>query len=255
MSHKLKTVGLIPSRLESSRLSRKPLVNISGLPMVVHVYQRCLLASTLDDVYVATDSNEIADVISAYGGKYIMTSVEHETGTDRIAEAVQQIDCDIAVNIQGDEALVNPEHINLVVQALHEDINLNIAILVTPCSHYNAPEHMKTVINENKDVMYFSRSDIPSSARTPNAPMLKGYHIVPFRKDFLLKYASWEKGGLENIEYCEYMRILEKGFQIKSVFVESDAVSVDNDHTLSYVRNKMPLDHFFQSYKTIIIQP
>jgi 3-deoxy-manno-octulosonate cytidylyltransferase (CMP-KDO synthetase) len=251
MVNKMRTVGLIPSRLESSRLSQKSLVDISGLPMVVHVYQRCLLASTLDDVFVATDSVEIAETVRSYGGKTIMTGTEHETGTDRIAEAAQKIDCDIVVNIQGDEALVDPKHIDLVVNALHEDSDVNIAILVTPCLHYNDSDHIKIVLNENMEVMYFSRSDIPSSTRTPAAPMLKGYHIVPFRKDFLLKYASWEKGNLETIEYCEYMRVLEKGYQIKAVFVESDAISVDNEESLSYVRGEMPSDLFFQSYKHI----
>jgi len=248
----LKIVGIIPSRLESTRLPRKPLVDIVGLPMVIHVYLRCIKAKLLDDVFVATDSEEIADLVSSYGGKYIMTSKNHETGTDRIAEAVTKIDCDIVVNIQGDEALVDPNHIGLVVNSLVKDDSLNVALLVTPCEHYNSPSHIKTVVDNYMNVMYFSRSDIPSSSRVEKAPMLKGYHIVPFRKKFLLDFSSWDHGKLENIEYCEYMRILERGFKIKAVFVDYDAISVDDYETLLYVRAKMRNDDVFETYSHLI---
>ena len=248
----MKIVGIIPSRFNSSRLPGKPLIDILGLPMIVHVYLRCIMAKTLDDVYVATDSKEIASVVSSYGGKYIMTSNSHETGTDRIAEAAESIDCDIVVNIQGDEALVDPQHIDLVVNTMCKDKDSNVAMLVTPCNHYNSLAHMKTVVDENMNIMYFSRSDIPSSLRTENAPMLKGYHVVPFKKDFLLEYSGWQHGRLEDIEYCEYLRILEKGFKIKSVFVDCDAVSVDDKETLEYVREKMELDSIFKIYSNKI---
>jgi 3-deoxy-manno-octulosonate cytidylyltransferase (CMP-KDO synthetase) len=250
----LKVVGIIPSRLESSRLARKPLVDIEGLPMIIHVYLRCLNANTLDDIFVATDSKEIADVVSLYGGKYIMTSKDHKTGTDRIAEAAEKIDCDIVVNIQGDEALVDPSHIDLVVNSMLKNNDLDIALLVSPCNSYNSPSHIKTVVDESMNVMYFSRSDIPSSARHNKAPMLKGYHIVPFRKNFLLDFASWEHGKLEDIEYCEYLRILEKGFKIKAVFINYDAVSVDDKETLLYVRDKMKSDPIFKTYSQLVQQ-
>ena len=248
----MKVVGIIPSRLESSRLPRKPLVDIAGLPMIIHVYLRCLNATTLDDIYVATDSKEIANVVSSYGGKYIMTSKDHKTGTDRIAEAAEKIDCDIVVNIQGDEALVDPSHIDLVVNSILKNKDSNISLLVSPCNSYNSPSHIKTVVDENMNVMYFSRSDIPSSARHEKAPMLKGYHIVPFRKSFLLEFSGWKHGELESIEYCEYLRILEKGFKIKAVFIDYDAVSVDDEETLLYVRNKMKFDPIFKTYSQLV---
>lgn len=249
----MKIVGIIPSRLESTRLPRKPLVDIEGLPMIVHVYLRSIRAKKLDDVFVATDSQEIADIVSSYGGKYIMTSMNHETGTDRIAEAVTNIDCDIVVNIQGDEALVYPEHIDMAIDVLLNDESVNAALLVVPCIEYNSSSHIKTVVDEGMNVMYFSRSDIPSSARYENAPMLKGYHIVPFRKDFLLEFSGWECGKLESIEYCEYMRILEKGFKIKAAYVDSDAVSVDDCETLAYVRKKMIDDALFLTYQDLAV--
>lgn len=246
---KQKVVALLPSRLESSRLPRKALVDICGLPMIVHVYRRCKLAKSLDDVYVATDSDEIKKVVESHGGKVVMTAKNHETGTDRIAEAAAGMDVDIVVNVQGDEALVNPAHIDEVVDAVKNDPSINVGMLVNPYSKRNSHSDIKVVLNERNDVMYLSRNDIPSDIRTPNAPLLKAYHIIPFRKEFLIKYASWDKGRLEQIEFNEYLRILEKGYSIRAVQVESDAVSVDTAHDLEYVRNQMLTDTFFPSYK------
>jgi len=243
-----KTVAIIPSRLESSRLPEKALRDICGLPMIVHVYKRCLLAETLDDVYVATDNLKIKQIVESYGGKVIMTSSDHQTGTDRIAQACQEIDTDIVVNVQGDEALVNPQYINKVVGALKADDTINVAILVNTFNKRNSPSDIKTVLNEQDEVMYFSRSDIPSDERSHNHQLLKAYHILPFRKEFLLEFAGWDKGRLEQIEFNEYLRILEKGYKIKAVHVESEAVSVDTVEDLNYVRQQMPDDAYYQQY-------
>lgn len=246
---KQKVIALLPSRLESSRLPRKALVDICGLPMIVHVYRRCKLAKSLDDVYVATDSDEIKQVVESHGGKVVMTAKDHQTGTDRIAEAAAGMDVDIVVNVQGDEALVNPAHIDAVVNAVMNDPSINVGMLVNPYSKRNSPSDIKAVLNERNDVMYLSRNDIPSDVRTPDTALLKAYHIIPFRKEFLLKYASWDKGRLEQIEFNEYLRILEKGYSIRAIQVESDAVSVDTVHDLEYVRNQMLTDTFFPKYK------
>ncbi len=249
MPDKQKIVAMLPARLQSSRLPRKALVDICGLPMIIHVYRRCLLAKTLDAVYVATDSEEIRAVVESYGGRVLMTASFHETGTDRIAEAASGLDVDIVVNVQGDEALVNPTYVDAVVTAVRDDPSVNVGILVNPYSKRNSPSDIKVVLNEQNDVMYLSRNDIPSDARTPEAPMLKAYHILPFRRDFLLKYAAWDKGNLERIEFNEYLRILEKGHTIRAVHVESGAVSVDTPEDLEYVRSKMLNDPFFPLYK------
>jgi len=243
-----KAVAIIPSRLESSRLPEKALRDICGLPMVVHVYKRCLLATTLDDVYVATDSLKIKQVVEEHGGKVIMTSSSHQTGTDRIAQACQQIKTDIVVNVQGDEALVNPQYIDKAVAALQANSAINVAILVNPFGKRNSLSDIKTVLNEQDEVMYFSRSDIPSDARSNDYQLLKAYHILPFRKDFLLEYSQWEKGRLEQIEFNEYLRILEKGHKIKAVHVESEAISVDTVEDLACVRQQMLDDPYYQQY-------
>jgi len=216
---KVKVVAIIPARLESSRLPNKALDDILGLPMIVHVFKRCLMARSLDSVYVATDNDKIRKTVERYGGKVIMTSPDHQTGTDRIAEAAQHIEADIIVNVQGDEALVNPVHIDKAVAGLTISPNANVSILVNPFNKKNSTSDIKTVLNKRDEVMYFSRSDIPSDARTIEPKMLKAYHIVPFRKNFLLRYAQWEKTELEQIEFNEYLRILENGYKIQAVHV------------------------------------
>lgn len=248
-----KTICIIPARLESSRLPGKALKDICGFTMIRHVYMRCMLAKTLDDVFVATDSEKIADEVASFNGKVIMTSSHHETGTDRIAEASENLECDIVVNVQGDEALVNPEYVDKVVSAVKADETVNVGILINPYFKSNSPSDIKTVVDENMNVMYFSRADIPSDSRTPSPPMFKAYHIIPFRKDFLLQYAKWPKGKLERIEFNEYLRILEKGYKIRAVEVESDAVSVDTEADLEFVRSKMPEDPFYHQYKNNVL--
>ena len=249
MSNGQKAIAILPARLESSRLPRKALKDICGLPMIVHVFKRCLLSKKLDEVYVATDSFEIKEVVEKYGGKVIMTSSKHETGTDRIAEAALELDAEIIVNIQGDEALVNPKYIDRVTNELIENPDINVGILVNSFSKKDSPSDIKVVLNKNNDVMYLSRSDIPSGSRQNNPPMLKAYHIVPFRKKFLLEFAQMDRGSLEKIEFNEYVRILENGERIRAVYVESDAVSVDTPEDLQSVREVMPHDLWFQQYK------
>jgi len=249
LSNDEKVIAILPARLESSRLPRKALKDICGLPMIVHVFKRCLLSQKLDEVYVATDSFEIKEVVENYGGKVIMTSAKHETGTDRIAEAALELDVEIIVNIQGDEALVNPEYIDRVTNELIENPGINVGILVNSFSKKDSPSDIKVVLNKNNDVMYLSRSDIPSDSRLNSPPMLKAYHVVPFRKKFLLEFSQWDKGSLEKIEFNEYLRILENGERIRAVYVESDAVSVDTPEDLQYVREVMPYDLWFPQYK------
>jgi 3-deoxy-manno-octulosonate cytidylyltransferase (CMP-KDO synthetase) len=249
LSNDQKVIAILPARLESSRLPRKALKDICGLPMIVHVFKRCLLSKKLDEVYVATDSLEIKEVVEKYGGKVIITSSKHETGTDRIAEAALELDAEIIVNIQGDEALVNPKYIDRVTNELIVNPDINVGILVNSFNKKDSPSDIKVVLNNDNDVMYLSRSDIPSGSRLSNPPMLKAYHIVPFRKKFLLEYAQMDRGSLEKIEFNEYVRILENGERIRAVYVESDVVSVDTPEDLQYVREVMPHDLWFHQYK------
>jgi len=245
---KERVVAVIPARLESSRLPNKPIADICGIPMIVHVLKRCHLSKTLDDVIVATDSKEIFNMVTSHHGKAIMTSSSHKTGTDRVAEAAKSIDADIIVNVQGDEALVNPESIDKVVSELIENPDINVGILINPFSKRNSPSDIKAVFDKNMDILYFSRGDIPSNARSENPIMYKAYHIVPFRTEFLLQYSEMEQTTLEKAEFNEYLRILENGYKIRAVEVDSDAVSVDTSEDLEFVRRKMLSDKYFPIY-------
>ena len=126
--------------------------------------------------------------------------------------------------------------------------DLNVVILVNKYTVKNNPSSIKVVLNENNNVMYFSRSDIPSNSRSNDDEMLKAYHIIPFKKDFLLKYSNWEPTRLEKIEFNEYLRILEKGYEIKAVEVSSAAISVDTKEDLDIVEKQMKTDEFFHLY-------
>jgi 3-deoxy-manno-octulosonate cytidylyltransferase (CMP-KDO synthetase) len=244
----MKVIGMIPVRLESSRLPEKALCDILGLPMVIHTLKRTQMAKTLDEVYVVTDSEVIKALVESHQGQVIMTSKVHQTGSDRLAEAAEHIEADIVVNIQGDEALVDPNHIDAGVKGLINS-KAKVSILLTQFSKKQSYGDIKAVVNLKNEIMYLSRNDIPSESRSPIEYSLKAYHVVSFRKDFLIKYAKLKQTPLEKIEYNEYLRVLENGYTIQGVIVESDTVSVDTDEDLKCVRKLMSADELFEVYK------
>jgi len=244
----MKIVGMIPVRMESTRLPNKAIVDICGLPMIIHTLKRTLFSRTLDKVYVVTDSEKIKELVEFYDGDVIMTSSNHKTGSDRIAEAAKNVEADIIVNIQGDEALVNPNHIDAGVNGLINS-KADVSILLTKFFKKLSYGDIKAVIDCSSNIMYFSRNDIPSDNRCDDVcSMFKAYHIVSFRKEFLIKYSLLEQTPLEKIEMNEYLRILENGYKIRGVFVNSDAISVDTKDDLDYVRKKMLIDELFEGY-------
>ena len=239
---------MIPVRLESSRLSKKALCDILGLPMIIHTLKRTCLSDILDEVYVVTDSKEIKILVESYQGKVIMTRANHKTGSDRLAEAATYIDAEVIVNIQGDEALVNPKHIEKSVNGLLNS-KASMSILLTNFNKKKSTGDIKAVVNIKNEVMYFSRSDIPSDSRTICEEYLKAYHVVSFRKDFLITYSKLTPTPLEKIENNEYLRVLENGYSIQGVLVESDSISVDTYKDLKQVRELMMMDEVFETYR------
>lgn len=245
----MKVVGMIPARLESSRLPEKALIDICGLPMVVHTYLRSKYAKNLDELYVVTDNEKIRAAVELHGGKVLMTGRHHKTGSDRLAEACQSINCDVVVNIQGDEPLVDPEHIDAIVAPLIKDPGLQISVGVTGYTKKNSPSDIKAVVDLEDNILYCSRTDLPSDARTQVHEMLKMCFIVPFRKKFLLQYASWKPTPLETIEFNEYLRVLEHGVKIRAVRVYDARISVDTYEDLAEVRSMMKEDTFRLNYQ------
>lgn len=245
----MKVVGMIPARLESSRLPKKALVDILGLPMVVHTCKRAQLATKLDSVYLVTDSELIKEAGESHGIETIMTGSHHQTGSDRLAEACKYVDSDIVVNIQGDEPLVNPAHIDAIVTPLIEDPSLQISVGVTPYGKKNSPSDIKAVLDLENNILYCSRTDLPSDARTPVEQVLKMTFIVPFRTEFLLQYSAWEPTPLETIEYNEYLRVLEHGVKMRGVHVDDAKISVDTPEDLEVIRDLMKKDTLFELYR------
>lgn len=244
----MRVVGMVPARLESSRLPEKALIDICGLPMVVHTCKRSQFARRLDEVYLVTDSEEIKRAGESNGIKVIMTGSHHQSGSDRLAEACQKVDCDIVVNIQGDEPLVNPEHIDAIVAPVVADDAIQISVGVTPYRKKNSGSDIKAVLDLEGYIMYCSRTDLPSDVRTPIDELLKMVFIVPFRKEFLLQYSSWEPTPLERLEYNEYLRVLEHGVKLKSVLVQDAKISVDTPEDLKEIRALMEKDEFKHRY-------
>ena len=234
-----RAIGIIPARLESSRIPQKAMVDICGLPMVVHVLNRAKQSPALSEVYVATDSQKIVSVVESYGGKAILTSVEHKNGTERAAEAIKSIEGDIFVLVMGDEALLNPAHIESGIGALKDSEDADASILVTEFRKVNSPGDFKVVVNSKSEVMYVSRADIPCDARNPVDHRLKSYHIMSISRKTLEMYASMERSSMEKIEDNEILRFIENGYKVIAKKVDSASISVDYPEDLEFVRKEI----------------
>lgn len=249
MSHRsLRTVAVIPARIGSTRLHRKALLEIEGLPMVIHVLKRVQMSPIVDLVIVATDSEEIRAVVESYGGTAVMTSPDHTTGIERTEEAVRNIDCDIVVLVNGDEAALNPDHIEASVEALVTS-DAPTSLLASPFRKRQSYSDFKVTVNLQGEAMYFSREDIPSPSRSGTVEMLKAYHLISFRKPFLSEYVSLPKTPMERIEGHDHLRMLENGIKVQIGIVDHDSISVDTLEDLQVVRDQMRNDPIFAKYR------
>jgi len=255
----MKVIGIIPARMGSSRFPGKPLEKICGIPMVGHVYFRSKMADLLDDVYVATCDNEIMEYIKSIGGKAIMTSDKHKRASDRVAEALLKIEketgekVDIVVMIQGDEPMIYPEMINQSVNPLVKDKNILVSNLMADMkssAEHEDPNEVKVVVDVNNFALYFSREAIPSNKKESNENyMHKQVCIIPFTRNFLLKFNELEPTPLEIIESVDMMRVLEHGYKVKMVPTKYDTYSVDNKEDLMRVEELMKKDELLSKYK------
>lgn len=234
-----KVLGIIPARLKSTRLPRKMLADICGKPLICRTYENAKRAKLLDDLIVATDSREIYDAVIDFGGKAIMTSARHQSGSDRVAEAAKKYKnfrADIIVNIQGDEPLLKPSVIDAAIKALLDDPVCPISTVASKITREEVanPSISKVVIDKTGKALYFSRSPIPYE-REPRAQYLGHIGLYAFRWDFLFKFTSMVPSKLEQAECLEQLRILENGYPIKVVVVESNIIGVDTPEDLARV--------------------
>jgi 3-deoxy-manno-octulosonate cytidylyltransferase (CMP-KDO synthetase) len=217
---KPKVVGIIPARYGSTRLPGKALRLILGKPMVQRVYERARLARGLSLVWVATDDERIAGAVESFGGQAVMTSPDHPSGTDRLAEATRTIDADIVVNVQGDQPFLDPVMIDEAVQPLLDDPSLPMATLMHPVHRpedLQDPSVVKVVVDLAGNALYFSRSLIPYPRQALAHPVYEHVGLYVYRREFLQKLAQLPPAPLEKIESLEQLRVLEHGFRLRVV--------------------------------------
>lgn len=234
-----RVVGLIPARFGSTRLMGKPLVEINGKPMVQLVYENAIKSSTLDDAIVATDDRRIKEAVEKFGGKAVLTSQDHLTGTDRISEVAKDLDVEVVVNIQGDEPFIKPGMINEVVNPLLEDKDIPMCTLMHEIGKedFHNPDVVKVVTDASGFALYFSRSLIPYPRHEEGHRVFEHIGIYSYQKVFLLTFSQLKPTPLEKSEGLEQLRALENGFKIKVILTKDYIpLSVDTQEDLERAR-------------------
>ncbi|MDQ6953635.1 MAG: 3-deoxy-manno-octulosonate cytidylyltransferase [Mariprofundaceae bacterium] len=234
MKHTSKVIVGIPARFASTRFPGKPLANLAGQPMLLHVIERAKQAA-IGDVFVATDDERIADVARKVGCDVFMSQIEHQSGSERLAEAVQDMDCDIVVNVQGDEPLIDPAAIRAVVQPFETDASLPMATLAHPLLRdedlYDA-NVVKVVCNGQGKAMYFSRSAIPFPRQQGLAQALQHVGLYAYRKVFLLNYCDLQECDSGAAEQLEQLRVLHHGYPMAVTVGDFHCLGVDTPEDL-----------------------
>jgi 3-deoxy-manno-octulosonate cytidylyltransferase (CMP-KDO synthetase) len=243
----------IPARMGSSRFPGKPLAPILGLPMVQHVHERCRLAGNVDGLFVATCDDEIRDAVEGFGGRAVMTDPDIPRPGLRVAEAVKQMDLaddDIVVVVQGDEPLVHPGMIEVAVRALQDDPGAPLGTLVADADEveWQDTNEVKVVCDLRGDLLYMTRSPVPSNTRDRFHRRLKQVAIMPFRKHFLLAFQELAETPLEIDESVELLRAIEHGVRVKAIESPYESVSVDTEPDRLEAEAAMRDDEFFPRY-------
>ena len=242
MIKKLKVIAMIPARYEASRFPGKLMQDLEGKPVIVRTYEAAVRTGLFDEVYVVTDSELIFNTISECGGKVIKSIKEHNCGSDRIAEAVANLDVDIVVNVQGDEPFTNEADMRNVLQVFYEQDaeSIDLASLMTPItelSEIENPNNVKVIVDHNNFALYFSRAPIPFPRdRDIEITYYKHKGIYAFRKQAVLDFYDLPMRNLEAAEKIEAIRYLEYGKRIKMVFSETPAIGIDTPQDLEEAR-------------------
>ena len=232
-----KTIAVIPARYNSTRFPGKLMEILGDKTVITTTYQNVVETGLFDEVFVATDSEIIFDEISKNGGKAVMTG-EHETGSDRIAEAVRNIDCDIVINVQGDEPFLKKEPLKQLIDVFAKDEKKEISlaslkIQLKESEEIQNPNNVKVITDNNGFALYFSRSVIPFHRELAyNVKYYKHIGVYAFRKEALIKFSSLEMTPLEISEKLEQLRYLENGMKIKMVETDFVGIGIDTPEDL-----------------------
>ena len=243
-------IGLIPSRLNSKRLKEKPLLEIDGLPIIVHSLKRTQLAKKLDKVIVCTDHKKILDVVEKNNGKAVLTSKKHKNGTERIFEVAKKIKkAKLIVDVQGDQPLINPNAIDATVKFHKKNMHFDIVLPSMPINNDESNKSLvKTIFSKDGKIIYFSREKTPYNYSLKNITYYKNLSIISFKPSALKKFYNAPMGKLERIEGIELMRALEIGLKIGTFVIKGSDFAVDVNADLIKAINLMPKDKFRKLY-------
>ncbi|HMA63443.1 MAG TPA: 3-deoxy-manno-octulosonate cytidylyltransferase [bacterium] len=242
----MRVVGVIPARYGSTRLPGKPLKKIGSKTLIDHVYFNAKKANILDDLIVATDHEEIFEEVKKFGGQAKMTSTSHNSGSDRIAEVIKNIDCDYVVNVQGDEPFIKPSDIDRMVENV---ISNGCKIGSLACSRisqdeFNDPNIVKVILDANGYAIYFSRHSIPylrdrEKIQEDEIPALKHIGAYVYTREMLLEFTSMAPSALEKMEKLEQLRLLEAGYKIYITKTDHDSPGIDTPEDLKLAEGEL----------------
>ena len=236
---------MIPARYGATRFPAKLMQDLCGKPVIVHTYQRVADTNLFDQVYVVTDDDHIENAIREVGGKVIRSQKEHNSGSDRLAEASKDLEVDIIVNVQGDEPFTDKENLQKVIDIFANDPQKNIAVAslmerITHPDDIANPNNVKVVVNKFNEALYFSRSVIPFPRDTnTKVPYYKHIGIYAYRKDALQQFTQLPPSLLEETEKLEQLRYLENGFKIRLALTEISTIGIDTPEDLEKARKRL----------------
>ncbi len=247
---KKKVIGLIPTRLSSTRLPKKPLIKINNIPLIIHTYRRAKLANNLDDLVICCDDKKILDIAKKYNAKAILTSKKHKNGTERIFEGYNKIkkNYDLIIDIQGDEPLILPSQIDQVINFHLKNLKTEIILPTLKFKTISSYNIVKVIADNKQKVMYLSRSKVPHNFNKNSDYYLKHLSIISFLPNALKKFCNHKQTRLEKIEGIELMRALEIGLKIKTINLKGNSFSVDIKEDLKKAKKFMKKDKLFKIY-------
>jgi 3-deoxy-manno-octulosonate cytidylyltransferase (CMP-KDO synthetase) len=241
-------VAVIPARFASTRLPGKPLIDLGGLPMIVRVVEQARRVPGLSGVVVATDDVRVKDAVERHGGVAVMTRADHRSGTDRLAEVARTLTCEVVVNVQGDEPLIDPRMIAQALAPFADEPAVEMTTLCRPLAdahEFANPNVVKAVVGQDGYALYFSRAAVPydrtgrsDGGADGGVPRLAFKHIglYAYRRATLLRLAALAPTALEETEMLEQLRALEHGIRIRVVQTDLDSIGVDTDEDVARVR-------------------
>ena len=241
----MKLIAMIPARYGATRFPAKLMQDLCGKPVLVHTYERVADTRLFDEVYVVTDDDRIEKVIREVGGKVIRSKKEHNSGSDRLAEASRDLDVDIIVNVQGDEPFTDKENLQKVIDIFAKDLTKSIAVAslmerITDPDDIANPNNVKVVVNKFGEALYFSRNIIPFP-RDPNTKVSYYKHIgiYAYRKEALQQFTELPPSLLEETEKLEQLRYLENGFKIRLALTNIPTIGIDTPEDLERARKRL----------------